>query len=68
MITTEIHDDRTRTVTYYGRLLGHYGPVRYKRTGSRAGSRAWRCVSVLGALGYARNEADARRWLMEMVP
>jgi len=25
-------------------------------------------VTVLGALGYARNEADARRWLMEMVP
>jgi hypothetical protein len=64
VITTEIHDDRTRTVSYYGRLLGHYGPVRYKRTGSRA----WRCVSVLGVLGYVRNEADARAWLMEMVP
>jgi len=64
VITTEIHDDRTRTVSYYGRLLGHYGPVRYKRTGSRA----WRCVSVLGALGYVANERDARAWLMEMVP
>ena len=64
MVTTEIHPDATRTVSYYGRLLGHYGPVRYKRTGARA----WRCVSVLGALGYARNERDARRWLMEMVP
>ena len=29
MITTTVHDDRTRTVSYYGRLLGHYGPVRY---------------------------------------
>ena len=64
MITTTVHDDRTRTVSYYGRLLGHYGPVRYKRTGSRA----WRCVSVLGALGYVANERDARAWFMEMVP
>ena len=64
MITTTTHPDATRTVSYYGRLLGHYGPVRYKRTGSRA----WRCVSVLGALGDAKNERDARRWLMEMVP
>jgi len=65
MITTTVHDDRTRTVSYYGRLLGHYAPVRYKRDDH---ARAWRCVSVLGALGYARNERDARRWLMEMVP
>jgi len=64
MITTTVHDDRTRTVSYYKRLLGHYGPVRYKRTGSRA----WRCVSVLGALGYVANERDACAWLMEMVP
>jgi len=64
MITTTTHADSTRTVSYYGRLLGHYGPVRYKRTGSRV----WRCVTVLGALGYARNERDARAWLMEMVP
>ena len=64
MTTTEIHPDATRTVSYYGRLLGHYGPVRYKRTHTRA----WRCVTVLGALGYARNERDARRWLREMVP
>jgi hypothetical protein len=66
MITTETHPDATRTVSYFGRVLGHYGPVRYKRTHAHA--RAWRCVTVLGALGYARNEADARRWLMEMVP
>ena len=64
MITTTLHDDRTRTVSYYGRLLGFYGPVTYRRSKARA----WRCVSVLGALGYACNEADARRWLMEMVP
>jgi hypothetical protein len=64
MITTQIHDDRTRTVTYYGRLLGHYGPVRYKRTHARA----WRCVSVLGALGYVRNERDAQRLLVELTP
>jgi len=64
MITIETHPDATRTVSYYGRLLGHYGPVRYKRTHARA----WRCVTVLGALGYARNERDARGWLMEMVP
>jgi hypothetical protein len=64
MITTTVHDDRTRSVSYYGRLLGHYAAVRYKRTHARA----WRCVSVLGALGYVRNEADARAWLMEMVP
>jgi len=66
MITTTLHDDRTRTVSYYGRVLGFYAAVRYKRTHAHA--RAWRCVTVLGALGYARNEADARRWLMEMVP
>jgi len=64
MITTEIHDDRTRTVSYYGRVLGVYAPVTY----CRSKARAWRCVSVLGALGYARNERDARAWLMEMVP
>jgi hypothetical protein len=64
MITTTTHADATRTVSYYGRLLGHYGPVRYKRTHARA----WRCVSVLGALGYVANERDARAWLMEMVP
>jgi len=64
MITTEIHPDATRTVKYYNRLLGHYGPITYRRSKARA----WRCVSVLGALGYARTEADARRWLMEMVP
>ena len=64
MITTTTHADATRTVSYFGRVLGHYGPVRSKRTGSKA----WRSVTVLGALGYARNEADARRWLMEMVP
>ena len=64
MVTVQTHADATRTVIYYGRLLGHYAAVRYKRTGSRA----WRCVSVLGALGYAKNERDARRWLMEMVP
>ena len=64
MITTTVHDDRTRTVSYFGRLLGHYGPVRHKQSKARA----WRCVTVLGALGYARNERDARRWLMEMVP
>ena len=64
MITTTLHDDRTRSVSYYGRLLGHYGPITYRRSKTRA----WRCVSVLGALGYVRNEADARAWLMEMVP
>ena len=64
MITTTTHADNTRSVAYCGRLLGHYGAVRYKRTHARA----WRCVTVLGALGYARNERDARRWLMEMVP
>jgi hypothetical protein len=64
MVTTQIHDDRTRTVKYYDRLLGHYGPVTYRRSKARA----WRCVTVLGALGYVRNETDARRWLMEMVP
>ena len=64
MITTTTHADSTRSVAYCGRLLGHYAAIRYKRTGSRA----WRCVTVLGALGYARNETDARRWLMEMVP
>lgn len=64
MIITTLHDDATRTVTYYGRVLGFYAAVRYKRTHARA----WRCVTVLGALGYARNEVDARRWLMEMVP
>jgi hypothetical protein len=64
MITTTLHDDRTRSVAYCGRVLGFYAAVRYKRTHARA----WRCVSVLGALGYAKNEADARRWLMEMVP
>jgi hypothetical protein len=64
MITTTVHDDRTRTVSYFGRVLGFYAAVRHKRTHARA----WRCVSVLGALGYACNEADARRWLMEMVP
>ena len=64
MITTTLHPDHTRTVKYFNRVLGVYGPVRHKRTHARA----WRCVSVLGALGYARNERDARRWLMEMVP
>jgi hypothetical protein len=64
MITTTLHDDSTRSVAYCGRVLGHYGPVTYRRSKARA----WRCVSVLGALGYARNEADARAWLMEMVP
>jgi hypothetical protein len=64
MLTTTPHADATRTVSYFGRVLGFYAAVRYRRTGSRA----WRCVTVLGALGYARNEADARRWLMEMVP
>jgi hypothetical protein len=64
MITTTTHADSTRSVAYCGRLLGHYGPVTHRRTKARA----WRCVTVLGALGYARNEADARRWLMEMVP
>jgi hypothetical protein len=64
MLTTTIHPDRTRTVSYYKRVLGVYGPVTY----CRSKARAWRCVTVLGALGYARNEADARRWLMEMVP
>ena len=61
MITTTVHDDRTRTVSYHGRVLGHYGPVRYKRTGARA----WRCVSVLGSLNYAPSERMARAWLME---
>ena len=60
MIATTVHDDKTRSVTYYGRLLGHYAPVRYK-----TGSRAWRCVSVLGSLGYAPSERMARAWLME---
>ena len=64
MITTQTHPDHTRTVKYCDRLLGFYAAVRYKRTHARA----WRCVTVLGALGYARNEVDARRWLMEMVP
>jgi len=64
MITTTTHPDATRTVSYFNRVLGHYAAVRHKRTHARA----WRCVTVLGALGYARNEADARRWLMEMVP
>jgi hypothetical protein len=64
MVTTQIHDDRTRTVSYFNRVLGVYGPVTYRRSKARA----WRCVTVLGALGYARNERDARRWLMEMVP
>jgi hypothetical protein len=61
MIATAIHPDKTRSVTYFGRLLGHYAPVRYKRTGARA----WRCVSVLGSLGYAPSERMARAWLME---
>ena len=64
MISTTVHDDRTRTVSYFGRVLGFYAAVRYRRTHARA----WRCVTVLGALGDARNERDARRWLMEMVP
>ena len=64
MIITTTHADATRTVSYFGRVLGFYAAVRYRRTGSRA----WRCVTVLGALGYAKNERDARRWLMEMVP
>jgi hypothetical protein len=64
MLTTTTHADSTRSVTYCGRLLGFYAAVRYRRTHARA----WRCVTVLGALGYARNERDARRWLMEMVP
>jgi hypothetical protein len=64
MITTTTHADATRSVAYCGRLLGHYAAVRDRRTHARA----WRCVSVLGALGDARNERDARRWLMEMVP
>ena len=64
MVTVQTHADSTRSVAYCGRLLGHYAAIRYKRTHARA----WRCVSVLGALGSARNEADARRWLMEMVP
>lgn len=65
MIATAIHPDKTRSVTYFGRLIGHYGPVRYKRTGARTGARAWRCVSVLGSLGYAPSERMARAWLME---
>jgi len=64
MIITTTHADATRTVSYFGRVLGHYAAVRYKQSKARA----WRCVTVLGALGYAKNEADARRWLMEMVP
>ena len=62
MLITTVHDDQTRTVTYYGRVLGHYAPVRYKRTRARA----WRCVSVLGTLGYAHSERTARAWLMEV--
>jgi len=61
MIATTVHDDKTRSVTYYGRVLGFYAPIRYKRTGARA----WRCVSVLGSLGYAPSERMARAWLME---
>ena len=61
MVTVQTHPDHTRTVKYYDRLLGHYGPVRYKRTGARA----WRCVSVLGSLNYAPSERMARAWLME---
>jgi len=64
MITVTIHPTRVRTLRYFDRLIGYYGPVTYRRSKARA----WRCVTVLGALGYARNEADARRWLMEMVP
>jgi hypothetical protein len=64
MITTTTHADSTRTVSYFGRVLGFYAAVTYRRSKTRA----WRCVSVLGALGYARNERDARAWLMEMVP
>jgi hypothetical protein len=64
MITTETHPTRVRTVRYFDRLIGYYAPVTYRRSKARA----WRCVSVLGALGYVANERDARAWLMEMVP
>jgi hypothetical protein len=64
MLTIETHDDRSRSVTYFGRLIGHYAPVRYKRTHARA----WRVATVLGALGYARSERDAQRLLVELTP
>jgi hypothetical protein len=62
MLTTVVYPDLTRDVRYFDRLIGHYAPVRYKRTNARA----WRVVTVLGSLGYARTEADAKRLLVEL--
>jgi hypothetical protein len=55
------HADRTRTVTYFDKVVGHYAPVRH----IRAGERRWRCVSVHGQLAYAWSETHARNVLLE---
>lgn len=61
-IQTTKNADRSRTVTYFGKLVGHYAPVRY----IRQGERRWRCVSVHGQLAYAWSESGARAALMEL--
>lgn len=61
-IQTIVNPDKTRSVTYFGKLVGHYARVKYLDKGERR----WRCVSVHGQLAYAWNETGARRALLEM--
>ena len=60
-LITKRHADETRSVSYSGHLLGHYGPVRY----GRKADRTWRYISTNGQLGYAFSEGGARQALME---
>lgn len=52
--------DATRSVAYYGHEVGHFARVRYLTTGARA----WRGVTVRGAVVYASTERAVTRALM----
>ena len=60
-ILTTRHADATRSLSYYGHAVGDYARVRYKATGARA----WRGVTVRGAVVYAATERAVTRALLE---
>ena len=63
MIAVTTHDDGTASVSYFGQLVGHYAPVRLHRTRARA----WRVVTVTGAMGYASSARRAARMLVDLM-